>query len=183
MNKIINCDIKKINESIDEIEKLLKESMNFCEDDSIEEPSYGEEPFEDEMADEPIGDDSIESDEIESDEIESEGVKSIESYVDHIRKYSLNGLSALCDEPESEEYQMLKKIFQMCDKKPEKKDGLTESHRLFGILKENKKVIFETNVSDKRNFNAFKNTLISEAIAKGYDPSDIRLVSESKIIR
>ena len=107
----------------------------------------------------------------------------VNSHIDNIRKYTINGLAALCDNPESEEYQMLKKIFQMCDKKPEKKENMTESHRLFGILKESKKVIFETTVKNKKDFKSLKESLVKEAISRGINPSDVRLVSENKIIR
>lgn len=173
MKKMFN-DIEKINENIKEAEILLKEAMNFCEDDSIEEPETDEESvMEPEM------------DDMSYDDIEMDGnvEQSVDSYVDHIRKYSLNGLSALCDNPESEEYQMLKKIFQMCDKKPEKKEGINESKRLFGVLKENKEVVFETIVNNSKDFKELKNTLISEAISRGFNPTNIRLVSETKIIK
>lgn len=163
--------IKEINKNIKEVEKLLKESMSFYEEDSLETPEMDDMNTmegEDEMdyENEPLSNNS-----------------SVESYIDHIRKYSLNGLSALCENPDSEEYQMLKKIFQMCDKKPEKKEGVNESRRLFGVLKENKNVIFETFVKDTKDFNDLKKTLVSEAILNGYNPSNIRLVSENKIIR
>lgn len=171
MKKSFIDDIAKINENINEVEKLLKESMNFYEEDSIEEPE-----MEDDIEDMEGDDDELGMEEpIEDND-------SVESYVDHIRKYALNGLSALCDEPESEEYQMLKKIFQMCDKKPEKKDGLNESHRLFGILKDTKEVIFETSVKNTKDYKNLKSVLVSETKSKGFNPSDIRLVSESKII-
>ena len=163
-------DINEINQRIKEAENLLKESMNFYEDDSIETEEFNEEPIEDEIDN-------------NTEEIAPVETESVESYIDHIRKYSLNGLSALCENPDSEEYQMLKKIFQMCDKKPEKKDGMNESHRLFGVLKDNKTVIFETTVKDVKDFNKLKNTLVSETIAKGFNPSNVRLVSENKIIR
>lgn len=169
-------NIREINKNINEVEKLLKESMNFYEEDSLETSEM------DDM-------DTMEDDEQMDNEMgyEDESLQtnndSVESYIDHIRKYSLNGLSALCENPDSEEYQMLKKIFQMCDKKPEKKDGVNESRRLFGVLKENKKVIFETFVKDTKDFNNLKKTLVSETISKGFNPSNIRLVSENKIIR
>ena len=95
MRKLFNNKINEINKNVREAEFLLKESMNFYEDDSMD---YNDE----EMYDEP-----------EMEDVPEEmGDESVESYIDHIRKYSLNGLSALCDNPESEEYQMLKKIHQ-----------------------------------------------------------------------
>lgn len=173
MKKNFISDIENINENIKEVEKMLKESMNFYEDDAVEEPE-----MEDEM--EPEIEDELP---IEEPEIEEPMEKSIDSYVDHIRKYALNGLSALCDNPESEEYQMLKKIFQMCDKKPEKKEGMSESKRLFGVLKENKEVLFEIEVKKTDDFKKMKSSIVSEAISYGYNPSDIKLVSENKIVK
>jgi hypothetical protein len=163
-------DIEAINASILEAEKMLKEAMNFCEDDDMEMPApemEEEVPMDNEMGVE---------------EVTPEVEGTVESYVDHIRKYSLNGLSALCDNPESEEYQMLKKIFQMCDKKPEKKEGMAESRRIFGVLKENKQVIFEVEIENPKEFNNFKKAMVENAKKNGVDPSKIRLVSENKII-
>lgn len=171
MNKSFITDINEINANIIEAENLLKESMNFYEDESDVEPDFDEQSVEDDIEPEL------------NTEVPTENQEAIDSYVDHIRKYSLNGLSALCDNPESEEYQMLKKIFQMCDKKPEKKDGINESRRLFGVLKENKQVIFETFIENTKDFNKLKNALVSETKAKGINPSNVRLVSENKIIR
>lgn len=168
MKKEFKNNIKTINENIKEVEKLLKESMNFYEEDSMEDENlndFDEEEFEPTEMNEPVEN------------------KNIDSYVDHIRKYALNGLSALCENPESEEYQMLKKIFQMCDKKPENKEKVTESHRLFGISKNNNKVLFETKINSKKELKNLKNTIIKEAIEKGYNPSNIKLVSENKIVR
>ena len=171
MKKSFIIDINEINNNIKEAEKMLKESMGFYEDESIEDAEMDEEPAEQEIEPEiaevtPVVKDSA-----------------VDSYIDHIRKYTLNGLAALCDNPESEEYQMLKKIFQMCDKKSEKKDTMAESHRLFGVMKESKKVVFETFVENKKDFKNLKASLVKEAIARGMNPSDIRLVSENKIIR
>lgn len=170
MKKSFTTDINEINKNIKEAEKLLKESMGFYEEDSMDDVELTE-PVEDENS----------SDLEEPAPVVSNS--SIDSYIDHIRKYTLNGLAALCDNPESEEYQMLKKIFTMCDKKTEKKENMTESHRLFGILKEDKRVIFETSVTNIKDYENMKSHLVKEAIKKGYNPSDIQLVSESKIIR
>lgn len=177
MNKSFVNDINEINANIAFAEKMLKEAMSFCEDDDIDamapemEPEM---PMDNEIPDEEMP---------MEDEIGPETQGSVDSYIDHIRKYSLNGLSALCDNPESEEYQMLKKIFQMCDKKPEKKEGMNESRRLFGILKENKKVLFETTIENPKNFKNLQKAITEQAKRKGLHPEDIRLVSENKIIR
>lgn len=171
MKKSFINDINEINANISSVEKMLKEAMNFCEDDDMEMP--GPEMEEEVPMDNEMG----------VEEVTPEVEGTVESYVDHIRKYSLNGLSALCDNPESEEYQMLKKIFQMCDKKPEKKEGMNESRRLFGILKENKKVLFETTIEDPKNFKNLQKAIVEQAKQRGYNPSELRLVSENKIIR
>lgn len=163
MKRNFKNNINEINKNIREAENLLKESVNFYEDEDMDMDYEEDMNYEEEMPAE-------------------ETSEAVESYIDHIRKYSLNALSELCDNPESEEYQMLKKIFQMCDKKPEKKEGISE-HRLFGVLKGNKNVVFETVINNKCDFNKLKNTLVSEAYKKGINPSNIRLVSENKIIR
>ena len=41
------------------------------------------------------------------------------AFVDDIRKKSLKGMASLAETPEDERYQLLKKIWQICDKKPE----------------------------------------------------------------
>lgn len=175
MKKTFTTDINEINLNIQEAERLLKESMSFCEDDSAEELDM------DTNMENEIPAPEVEPEMNDVAPAETESV--VNSHIDNIRKYTINGLAALCDNPESEEYQMLKKIFQMCDKKPEKKENMTESHRLFGILKENKKVIFETTVKNKKDFKSLKESLVKEAISRGINPSDVRLVSENKIIR
>ena len=43
----------------------------------------------------------------------------VEEFVDDIRKKALKGMAELADDPESPSYQILKKIWQICDKKPE----------------------------------------------------------------
>lgn len=176
MRKPLTNDIDIINENINEIEKILKESMNFCEDNDID------------IEDEDMGyNEGMEEEPMEEKPMEEEPTipngKSIESYIDNIRKYSLNGLSALCDNPECEEYQMLKKIFQMCDKKPEKKDGMNESYRIFGVNKDNNNILFEAFINNKKGMGVLKKQLTTESLRRGINPSGIRLVSENKIIK
>lgn len=171
-------DINEINANIAYAEQLLKEAMSFCEEDDIETSEMEDDTTEEIPVEEPVVGNNIETE----DEITPETSEAVESYVDHIRKYSLNALSALADTPESEEYQMLKKIFQMCDKKPEKKDNITESHRIFGIHKLSKEVLFESNIDNPKDFKNFQKTLTEQAKKMGINPADIRLVSENKII-
>ena len=167
MKKNFKNNLNEINENIREAELLLKETMSF---------------YEDETSDDDIDDTfdyNAEVDNIEPTENINQPTET--NFISNIRKQCLNGLSALCDYPENEEYQILKKIFQMCDKKAEKKDNITE-HRLFGILKDNKEVLFETTVTNVKEFENLKQALIKESIERGYKPSQIKLVSENKII-
>ena len=73
-------------------------------------------------------DDLIASDEMESGVEEPEvgqeqeiqpGKLNVEAFVDDIRKKALKGMAELAEDPESPSYQILKKIWQICDKKPE----------------------------------------------------------------
>lgn len=73
-------------------------------------------------------DDLIASDEMEAGAEEPEmgheqevqpGKLNVEAFVDDIRKKALKGMAELADDPESASYQILKKIWQICDKKPE----------------------------------------------------------------
>jgi hypothetical protein len=43
----------------------------------------------------------------------------VEKFIDDIRKQSLQGMAQLADNPEDENYLLLKKIWQVCDRKPE----------------------------------------------------------------
>jgi hypothetical protein len=43
----------------------------------------------------------------------------VEAFVDDIRKKALKGMAQLAENPEDPRYQILKKIWQICDKKPE----------------------------------------------------------------
>lgn len=41
------------------------------------------------------------------------------AFIDDIRKKSLKGMAQLADNPDDERYQLLKKIWQICEKRPE----------------------------------------------------------------
>ena len=49
----------------------------------------------------------------------------VEQFVDDIRKKSLRGMAQLADNPDDERYQLLKKIWQICDKKPEQQTAFS----------------------------------------------------------
>lgn len=181
MRKEFARDLEEINKDIEEVQSLLKESVSFCEDDDMEmeDPETEMTGMEDDMAEPEMEPEMGPEEDFGAED--TMDTPNVDSYVDQIRKFSINGLSALSDNPESEEYQMLKKIFQMCDKKPEKK-GMNESRRVFGVLKESKNVILEAHISNKKDLDNLKKQIVREAKAKGINPSNIRLVSENKII-
>lgn len=52
-----------------------------------------------------------------------------ENAVAKIRKIALEGMIKLCETPENEEYQTLKKIFQFCDKTTEQKNVVAEPEK------------------------------------------------------
>lgn len=87
------------------IPKTINEAMDFNGDmyEDDEELMNGD----DEMMDEP-----------EKPE-KSESQMDVMEFVDDIRKKSLRGMAQLADNPDDERYQLLKKIWQICDKKPE----------------------------------------------------------------
>ena len=82
--------------------KSINESINFNEEDY--------EPMDDYEGEEEIPEDEP--------EVEGEGMD-VMAFVDDIRKKSLKGMAALAENPDDERYQLLKKIWQICDKKPE----------------------------------------------------------------
>ena len=49
----------------------------------------------------------------------------VEEFVDDIRKKALRGMAQLAETPEDERYQLLKKIWQICDKKPEQQTAFS----------------------------------------------------------
>ena len=49
----------------------------------------------------------------------------VEQFVDDIRKKSLRGMAQLAETPDDERYQLLKKIWQICDKKPEQQTAFS----------------------------------------------------------
>lgn len=51
--------------------------------------------------------------------------KKVATFFDDIRKKSLLGMAELADYPNSMEYEQMKKLWQLCDKKPEPKQGQT----------------------------------------------------------
>ena len=64
-------------------------------------------------------DENTEEEPVEEPEEKGEESMDIMAFVDDIRKKSLKGMASLAETPDDERYQLLKKIWQICDKKPE----------------------------------------------------------------
>ena len=54
----------------------------------------------------------------------------VEQFVDDIRKKSLRGMAQLAENPDDERYQLLKKIWQICDKKPEQQTAFSNPNQI-----------------------------------------------------
>ena len=103
LKKNIN-EIKKITSKMP---KSINEALNF---NQLEAEGDDEMEFEDEP----------EMEEPQHEEIHNEGGEmDVMAFVDDIRKKSLKGMASLAENPDDERYQLLKKIWQICDKKPE----------------------------------------------------------------
>ena len=105
----MKTNISQLKKISSRMPKTINEAINFNEDSDMD--MMDMEPMEDEpMAEEPIEDNSFES---------KGGEMDVMAFVDDIRKKSLKGMAALAENPDDERYQLLKKIWQICDKKPE----------------------------------------------------------------
>ena len=109
----------ELKENINEIKRLtsvypksINEALNFNqlenEDDSMD--MMDDEEMPEEPIDEPKHD---------------EGEMDVMAFVDDIRKKSLKGMASLAENPDDERYQLLKKIWQICDKKPEQQTAFS----------------------------------------------------------
>ena len=92
--------------------KTINEAINFREDDDID------------MQDEPM--DDLGHDEKPMDEPKEDSGMDVMAFVDDIRKKSLKGMAQLAENPDDERYQLLKKIWQICDKKPEQQTAFSQ---------------------------------------------------------
>lgn len=98
--KTLKTNINEMKEFASKMPKNINEALNF---ESEMEPME----YEDEEAPE---ENPVEEEEPDMD---------VMAFVDDIRKKSLRGMAKLADNPDDERYQLLKKIWQICDKKPE----------------------------------------------------------------
>lgn len=103
MKKTVKKNIKEMKSMVKNMPKSISESLQFTENEELD-------GYDDEMADEEPVDD--EPDQASASEHAAQ-------LIDDIRKKALRAMADLADTPEDENYIMLKKVWQMTDRKPE----------------------------------------------------------------
>lgn len=106
MKKTVKKNISEMRGLVKSMPKSINEALSFDDNEYM-----GQMPEEEE--EEPV------------DEPEEEGGMDVMAFVDDIRKKSLKGMAQLADNPDDERYQLLKKIWQICDKKPEQQTAFS----------------------------------------------------------
>jgi len=112
--KTIKENIQQMKKVSSKMPKSINEAINF-----------GEQPYEED--EELMGDELTDEPETQ-DEPEEKGMD-VMQFVDDIRKKSLRGMAQLADNPDDERYQLLKKIWQICDKKPEQQTAFSSPNQ------------------------------------------------------
>lgn len=110
-NSLIKENIEKIRRVSKKMPKSINEAMTFEGDDDFD--------YDDEIVDEPE----------HHEEKPESGQLDVMEFVDDIRKKSLRGMAQLADNPDDERYQLLKKIWQICDKKPEQQTAFSNPNQ------------------------------------------------------
>ena len=105
MKKTVKKNITEMTTLVNRMPKTINEVLQFEGGDEMD-------GFEDEMPEE-------EPEPEKEEPVKEEEQMDIMAFVDDIRKKSLKGMASLAETPEDERYQLLKKIWQICDKKPE----------------------------------------------------------------
>lgn len=104
-------------------ENSLKKNLKICNAYARKTPKTINEAINFETDDDLIAADEMESGAQEPEVGQEQQIQpeklNVEAFVDDIRKKALKGMAELADDPESASYQILKKIWQICDKKPE----------------------------------------------------------------
>lgn len=119
--KTINENIQQMKRVSSKMPKTIAEAINL-----------GGKPYE--------GDDELMDagpiDEPETHDEPEESGMDVMQFVDDIRKKSLRGMAQLADNPDDERYQLLKKIWQICDKKPEQQTAFSNPNMQQGQMQQ-----------------------------------------------
>ena len=119
----INENINQLKRISSKMPKTINEAITF--EDNGEDVMDGGEVGDGEMIDEP-----------QPEEPQDNGMD-VMAFVDDIRKKSLKGMAQLADNPDDERYQLLKKIWQICDKKPEQQTAFSNPNNQQGNMQGN----------------------------------------------
>ena len=118
---IINENIQQIKKISSKMPKTINEALTFEDDeDLMDYDMVDNEPLDSEPQEKP----------------EEHGMD-VMAFVDDIRKKSLKGMAQLADNPDDERYQLLKKIWQICDKKPEQQTAFSNPNNQQGNMQGN----------------------------------------------
>lgn len=121
----INENIKHLKNISSKMPKTINEAINFNEDEFND-----EEMMDNDMMQEP-----------EKEVSHEDSGMDVMAFVDDIRKKSLKGMAQLADNPDDERYQLLKKIWQICDKKPEQQTAFSNPNNGQGTMQGNSQQI------------------------------------------
>lgn len=120
MKKTVKENITEMKNIVKNMPKTINEVLNFeGSDDEIQD-------YEDMEDESPINEPEIDEPE------KGEAGMDVMAFVDDIRKKSLKGMAQLADNPDDERYQLLKKIWQICDKKPEQQTAFSNPNNPAG---------------------------------------------------
>ena len=104
MKKTVKKNINEMRDLVKSMPKTINESLDFSDEGNM----YEEEEI---PEDEPVG--------IEDEPDQATASEHAAQLIDGIRKKALRAIADRADTPEDENYIMLKKVWQMTDRKPE----------------------------------------------------------------
>lgn len=104
MKKTVKKNINEMRSLVKSMPKTINESLDFSDEGNM----YEEEEIPEE---EPVG--------LEDEPDQATASEHAAQLIDDIRKKALRAMADLADTPEDENYIMLKKVWQMTDRKPE----------------------------------------------------------------
>lgn len=124
MKKTIKKNINEMKSLVENMPKTINEVLSFEGDDEL--GAYEEEVPEEEPID--AAPEETEEEEPSYNDASAHAAQ----LIDDIRKKALRAMADLADTPEDENYIMLKKVWQMTDRKPEQQQQQQGGNRLAG---------------------------------------------------
>lgn len=121
---LIKENIQTIKKISSKMPKTINEALNFEDFSGDEDMIDNDEDMIDTPEEKPVEDSGMD----------------VMAFVDDIRKKSLKGMAQLADNPDDERYQLLKKIWQICDKKPEQQTAFSNPNQNQGQMQGNNQI-------------------------------------------